>query len=75
MEERDNRDDHLFSFIDNISMVFKYDNAFHSFRHTVHVVFLANHLFEQVQNEGAGQTVSIDNGPWFRFTLVLAALL
>ncbi|CAB9503005.1 Receptor-type guanylate cyclase gcy [Seminavis robusta] len=73
--DRDRRDKELMAFVDHISMTFKRQNAYHNFRRTVHVVHWANFLFEQMQEEGAGQTGGIDTDPWFRLTLAFAALL
>lgn len=68
-------DGQLYGFIDSISKVFKKQNPYHNFRRTAHVVAWANQLFERIQDSGAGHTGSVENGPWFRFTLSTAALV
>jgi len=70
----DPRDQQLRSFIDLLSRSFKGDNPFHCFRRSAHMAAWANYLFEQVQEKGAGRTESVNNGPWFRLTVTLAAL-
>jgi hypothetical protein len=73
--QRQRRDKDLFAFVEQISMTFQQQNAYHNFRRTVHVVAWANYLFQKVQENGAGQSGAIDTHPWFRLTLLMAAML
>ena len=67
-------DGQLYGFIDRISKAFKSHNPYHNFRHTVHLLHWASHIFETVQDGGAGHTGCVDTNPWYRFTLGLVAL-
>lgn len=73
--ERDHRDAQLYSFIDHLSLIFKRNNAYHNFRRTATTVLWTNHLFAQLQELGTGKAGTINNDPWFRLTILFAALL
>ncbi|CAB9515333.1 Receptor-type guanylate cyclase gcy [Seminavis robusta] len=69
-------DGQLFGFVDCISKSYTARNAFHSFRRAIHQVAWANYLFEAIQKQNASKTSHrlVDDNPWYRLTLLLAAL-
>lgn len=62
-------------YIERISLSFRRHNAFHTFRRTAHVVVWSNYLFERLQDSEAGVSGKLDPGPWYRFSLTMAALI
>ena len=68
-------DGQLYGFIDRISKAFTLHVPFHNFRRAAHVVHWASNLLELVQDSGTGRAGAVHNNPWYRFALVVAALI